>query len=324
MRSMTSQTENKAATATVNRSKGRNFLQKVVRQRQLIVMALPFVVLAAIFSYGPLWGWVMAFQDYKIAKGITGSSFIGFDKFAELFRDEQFYRVLRNTLVMSVLNLVTSFVGAVVLALMLNEVRSTKFKKLIQTITYIPHFVSWVVIANIVMMFLSPDGGMLNELLMGLGIIKEPIYFMAKGENFWIIHTISNLWKELGWNTIIYLAVLVGLNPEHYEAADVDGASRLHKMWYISIPGLMPTAILLLTMNVGWLINSGYESQFVLGNPVVYDYSDVLDLYALRYSTQLSDYSYGMAINMFKTVVSVLLILGVTYLSKKWNQSRLF
>ncbi|MGO4374293.1 sugar ABC transporter permease, partial [Paenibacillus sp. MCAF20] len=213
MRSMTSQTENKAATATANRSKGRNFLQKVVRQRQLIVMALPFVVLAAIFSYGPLWGWVMAFQDYKIAKGIMGSSFIGFDKFAELFRDEQFYRVLRNTLVMSVLNLVTSFVGAVVLALMLNEVRSTKFKKLIQTITYIPHFVSWVVIANIVMMFLSPDGGMLNELLMGLGIIKEPIYFMAKGENFWIIHTISNLWKELGWNTIIYLAVLVGLNP---------------------------------------------------------------------------------------------------------------
>ncbi|MFC4099002.1 ABC transporter permease [Paenibacillus xanthanilyticus] len=301
-----------------------DFLRKLVRQRQLVVMALPFIVLTAIFNYGPLWGWVMAFQDYKIAKGIAGSPFIGFGKFAELFRDEQFYLVLRNTLVMSALNLVTSFVGAITLALLLNEVRSAKFKKTIQTITYIPHFVSWVVIANIVMMFLSPDGGMLNELLMGLGLIAEPIYFMAKGEYFWFIHTAANLWKELGWNTIIYLAVLVGLNPEHYEAAEVDGASRIQKMWYISIPGLMPTAILLLTMSVGWLISSGFESQFVLGNPVVYDYSDVLDLYALRYSTQLSDYSYGMAINMFKSVVSILLILSVTALSKKWNQNRLF
>jgi len=298
--------------------------RKLAKQWQLLAMAVPFVALTLVFSYGPLWGWIMAFQDYKIAKGVTGSPFVGFANFAALFEDSQFLRVLRNTLVMSVANLVTGFFCAIGLALLLNEVRRTFFKKMVQTVTYIPHFVSWVVIANIIVTFLSPDGGMVNDMLLRLGLISEPIYFMGKGEYFWVIHTLASLWKEMGWNTIIYLAVLVGLNPEHYEAADVDGASRLQKMLHISIPGLMPTAILLLTMSLGWLINSGFESQFALGNPVVYDYSDVLDLYALRYSTQLSDYGYGMAINLFKTVVSVLLVLGVTYLSKRANQSRLF
>jgi len=309
---------------TVPKSAASNVLRKLRRQWQLAVMAVPFVLLTVVFSYGPLWGWIMAFQDYKIARGVLGSPFVGFEHFAELFQDSQFYRVLRNTLVMSVANLITSFLGAIALALLLNEVRRTFFKKAIQTITYIPHFVSWVVIANIVVTFLSPDGGMLNELLLRFGIIDEPIYFMGKGEYFWAIHTIANLWKELGWNTIIYLAVLVGLNPEHYEAADIDGASRFQKMWHISIPGLMPTAILLLTMSLGWIVNSGYESQFALGNPVIVDYADVLDLYALRYSTQLSDYGYGMAINIFKSVVSVALVLGVTRLAKKAGQSRLF
>ena len=161
-------------------------------------------------------------------------------------------------------------------------------------------------------------------LLMKLHLIAEPIYFQGKGEWFWYLQTLANLWKELGWSTIIYLAVLVGLNPEHYEAAEVDGAGRFRKMWHISIPGIMPTAILLLTMSIGWLINSGFESQFVLGNDAVVEYSDVIDLYALRYSTQLSDYSYGMAINMFKTIISVLLVFGVTFLAKKTEQSRLF
>jgi putative aldouronate transport system permease protein len=296
----------------------------LVKQHQLVFMSVPFVLVGMLFSYGPLWGWIMAFQDYKIAKGVLGSSFVGFDNFAKIFKDDQFFLVLRNTLAMSLMNMITSFVGAIILALLLNEVRKTFFKRTVQTITYIPHFVSWVVIANIFSFILSPDGGMLNTILLKLHLISEPIYFQGKGEWFWYIQTLANLWKELGWSTIIYLAVLVGLNPEHYEAAEVDGASRFRKMWHISVPGLMPTAILLLTMSIGWLINSGYESQFVLGNDVVIEYSDVIDLYALRYSVQLSDYSYGMAINMFKTVISVILVLSVTFLAKKTEQSRLF
>jgi len=302
----------------------RSFGRKLLMQHQLLVMSVPFVLIIFLFSYVPLWGWVMAFQKYTLGKGIWKSPFVGFDNFITLFHDEQFYHVLRNTLVMGLLNLITGFIGAIVLALLLNEVRFTFFKRAVQTVTYIPHFVSWVVIANIVTMMLSPDGGMLNLLLMKLGLIQEPLYFMAEEKWFWFIHTVASLWKELGWNTIIYLAVLVGLNPEHYEAAEVDGANRFQKMWSISIPGLLPTAVLLLIMSLGWVIQSGYESQFLLGNPIVVDYSEVLDLYALRYSTQLGDFSFGVAISMFKSLVSVLLVLGVNYLAKKTNQSRLF
>jgi putative aldouronate transport system permease protein len=293
-------------------------------QHQLLIMSIPFVLIVILFSYVPLWGWLMAFQKYQLGKGVLDSPFIGFANFKMLFQDDQFYSSLRNTVVMGMLNLIVSFVSAIGLALLLNEVRSSLFKRSVQTITYIPHFVSWVVIANIVNQLLSPDGGTLNELLVRIGILNEPYYFMSHPHLFWTIHTLANLWKEVGWNTIIYLAILGGLNPEHYEAAEVDGASRWQKMRYISIPGLMPTATLLLIMSAGWVIQSGYESQFLLGNSMTIDYSEVLDLYALRYSQQLGDYSYGAAISIFKGVVSVLIVFGVNYLARRSNQSRLF
>jgi putative aldouronate transport system permease protein len=299
------------------------WFSKLSKQWQLLVMSIPLLMLIFVFNYFPLWGWIMAFQNYKINKGIFGSKFVGFDNFHSLFADGQFYLVLRNTLSMGFLNLIFGFVGAIVLALLLNEVRLTFFKRTIQTITYIPHFVSWVVIANIVVLFLSPDEGTLNVVLEKLGLINEPIYFMAKGQWFWFIHTLASLWKELGWSTIIYLAVLAGVNQEQYEAADVDGAGRFQKMWHISIPGMMPTAIILLTMSLGWIIQSGYESQFLLGNSMVVDYSEVLDLYALRYSFQIGDYSYGVAISMFKSLVSILMVFGVSYLSRKSGYGRI-
>lgn len=297
---------------------------KIVKQRQLLLMSVPFVLIVVLFSYGPLWGWIMAFQKYKVAKGLWGSPFVGFDNFKLLFEDPQFFNALRNTVVMGGLNLVVGFVGAIALALMLNEIRNRFFKRTIQTITYIPHFVSWVVIANIFSTLLSPDSGVINALLMKLHVIDEPLYFMGKPEWFWWIHTLASFWKELGWNTIIYLAVLAGLNPEHYEAAEVDGAKRWHKMRYISIPGLMPTAVLLLIMSVGWIIQSGYESQFLLGNPVVIDRSEVLDLYALKYSTSVGDYSYGVAVSMFKSVVSIILVVAVNFIAYRTTRNRLF
>jgi putative aldouronate transport system permease protein len=293
-------------------------------QRNLLLMTAPFVVLAFVFSYVPLWGWILAFMDYKVGHDIWSSAFIGLERFQRLFGDEQFYHVLWNTLAMGLMSLSTGFVGAIALALLLNEVRLKLFKRVVQTITYIPHFVSWVVIANIVLSFLSPDGGVVNELLKKLGLINESIYFMSKESWFWTINTIASLWKELGWSTIIYLAVLSGINPEQYEAADVDGASRYRKMWHISIPGIMPTAMLLLLLSIGWIIQGGFESQFLLGNPMVIGKSEVLDLYALRYSTQIGDWSYGVAITMFRSVVSVLLVLMANYLAKLTTSSRLF
>ncbi|WP_108992417.1 ABC transporter permease [Paenibacillus agaridevorans] len=293
----------------------------LAQQYQLILMSVPFVGILALFSYLPLWGWIMAFQKYSIGKGIFGSEFVGFDQFVKLFNDDWFYTVLRNTLAMSLMHLITSFAGAIGLALFLNEVRSRLFKRTIQTITYIPHFVSWVVIASIVTLVLSPDFGPLNELLIWLGIVDEPIFFLSKEKWFWVIHTMAGFWKELGWSTIIYLAVLAGVDPALYEAADVDGAGRFRKMIHISLPGLMPTASILLILNTGYLIATGYESQMLLGNNLVMEYSQVLDLYALNYSMQIGDYSYGVAISMFKSVVSIVLVLLVNSWAKRIGQS---
>ncbi|MHA6485046.1 ABC transporter permease [Paenibacillus sp. strain BS8-2] len=313
-----------AGKAGVLPQKKPGLLKKMYMQRNLLIMTVPFVVLAFVFSYLPLWGWVLAFMDYKVGHEIWSSAFIGFERFQRLLGDDQFYHVLWNTLAMGLLSLASGFVGAIGLALLLNEVRLKLFKRVVQTITYIPHFVSWVVIANIVISFLSPDGGVINELLMKMGLINESIYFMSKESWFWTINTIASLWKELGWSTIIYLAVLSSINPEQYEAADVDGASRYHKMWHISIPGIMPTAMLLLLLSIGWIIQGGFESQFLLGNPMVISKSEVLDLYALRYSTQIGDWSYGVAITMFRSIVSVLLVLMANYLAKLTTSSRLF
>jgi len=302
----------------------RGLWKKIYTQRYLLLMTIPFIVVAFIFSYIPLWGWFLAFVDYKVGHDILGSEFIGIKHFNALFSDAQFYNVLRNTLVMGLLSMFSGFIGSIALALLLNEIRLKMFKRFIQTITYIPHFVSWVVIANILTSFLSPDGGVINRILLDLGIVDEAVYFMSNENWFWGIHTMAGLWKELGWSTIIYLAVLAGINPELYEAADVDGASRFRKMWHISIPGLMPTATLLLLISVGWIIQGGFESQFLLGNSMVINKSEVLDLYALRYSTQIGDWSYGVAITMFKSVVSVLLVLLANYLSKLFTSTKLF
>jgi len=311
-------------TAAVTGLRKPSFGRRLRKQYQLLLMSTPFVLIVILFSYGPLWGWIMAFQKYKVAKGIWASPFVGFDNFTLLFQDPQFFNALRNTVVMGGLNLVTGFVGSIALALLLNEVRGRFFKRTIQTVTYIPHFVSWVVIANIFATLLSPDGGVVNDLLMKLGIVKGPLYFLGEEKWFWWIHTAANFWKELGWNTIIYLAVLTGLNPEHYEAAEVDGAKRWQKMRYISIPGIMPTAVLLLIMSVGWIIQSGYESQFLLGNPVVINRSEVLDLYALKYSTGIGDFSYGVAVSVFKSLVSIVMVVAVNFVAYRTTRNRLF
>lgn len=302
----------------------RKLMHKLIAQRQLILMSLPFMLVVIVFSYLPLWGWVMAFQDYSIGKGMLHSPFVGLANFKELLADPQFYLVFRNTLVMSGLTLVVSFISAIGLAILLNEVRFKLFKRSIQTITYIPHFVSWVVIANIVVTSLSPNGGIVNVLLMKLGVIREPFYFLAQGHWFWFIHTFASVWKELGWSTIIYLAVIAGINPEQYEAADVDGAGRWAKIRHVTLPGLLPTATILLIIAVGNLMQGGYESQYLLGNSIVIDYSQVLDLYALDYSFSIGEYSYGVAISMFKTVISIILVLAVNRGAGRMSQTKLF
>ncbi len=299
-------TESPAISGTVARRK--SFWTRALQQKYLYFMSLPFVVWLIIFSYVPIWGWITAFQNYKPKNQIWDQTWVGLDNFIELFQDERFYLVLRNTLAMSTMGLLVSFTVPVIFALLLNEMKGQFFKRSVQTISYLPHFVSWVVVAGLVTKMLSTDGGAVNQFLMWLGLIDAPIQFMAKGELFWGIVTLSDLWKEMGWNSIIFLAAMSGIDPELYEASTVDGAGRFRKMWHITLPGIRTTFMVLFILSIGHLISIGFEKQFLLGNPLVVDYAEVLELYALKYGIQMSRYSFGAAIGIFNSIVSILLV----------------
>ncbi|MDI4644609.1 ABC transporter permease [Cohnella hashimotonis] len=322
MRTMTANQERQME--SVSRKKGGAFWKKFFQQRYLYLMSVPFVLWAFVFSYLPLWGWTMAFQKFKPGIPFGDQKWVGLQYFRELFADEQFYRVLRNTLAMSTMGLVAGFVVPIVFAVVLNEVRAMPVKRFVQTVSYLPHFVSWVVVAGIVTKMLSTEGGVVNDILVSLHIVDEPIQFMAKGGLFWYIVTASDVWKEMGWNTIIYLAAIAGIGPELYEAAKVDGASRLRQIWHITLPGIRPTIVVLLIMSIGHLVGIGFEKQFLLGNPLVSDYSQVLDLYALNYGLGLGRFSFGTAINIFNSVISVFLLLVANGIFKRTTKESIF
>ncbi|MNE42998.1 putative multiple-sugar transport system permease YteP [compost metagenome] len=243
--------------------------------------------------------------------------------FRFLFEDEAFLRVLRNTLAMSGINLVLGFVTAIILALLLNEVRQVMFKRLVQTISYLPHFISWVVAAGIIQSTLSPDG-ILNELLMKLGFIKENILFLGIGEYFWGIFGASTVWKDVGWNTIVYLAAMTMIDPTQYEAAEIDGAGRFKRMWHITLPGIKPVIIVLLIMNIGYLMESGFEPQYLLGNGMNVDFSENIDIFVLKYGIAQGNFSLSIAAGMFKTVVSFILLFAANHISKRLGEARLY
>jgi putative aldouronate transport system permease protein len=224
---------------------------------------------------------------------------------------------------MSLLNLVFGTIFAIAFALFLNEIKISSFKRTVQTISYLPYFVSWVIVASIFTKLLALSGP-INEVLTHLKIVKEPISFFGKKEYFWWIHTGIWLWKNTGWNAIIYLAAISGINPEIYEAAKIDGAGRFRQMWHVTLPGMLPTIVVILIMNIGWLINIGFESQFLLNNYLVIENAEVLDLYVINYGIRLSRYSYGTAIGIFKSVVSIFLVILANRLAKIARVSYIF
>lgn len=289
-------------------------------QKYLYYMSIPFVLWVFVFQYFPLWGWTMAFQKYRPGVGFFEQKWVGLEHFRTLFQDDHFYQVLRNTLAMSFMGLIAGFVVPVIFALMLNEVRMGVMKRFVQTVSYLPHFVSWVVAAGIVSKMLSTDGGVVNSILMSLNLVDQPISFMSQGHWFWYIVTSADIWKETGWNAIIYLAAISGIGPELYEAARVDGASRLRQMWHITLPGIRPTIIVLLIMSIGHLLGNGFEKQFLLGNHMVIDYSEVLDLYALNHGLAMGRYSFGTAINIFNSMISLLLLFAANGIFKRFTK----
>lgn len=308
--------------AKVKKTKKQALWNKIKNQKVMIFMSLPFVIWVIIFKYLPLAGWVMAFEDYKPGKGLFNQTFVGLKHFKTLFKEPQFYQSLQNTLAMSILGLVFGTLFAIGFALLLNELRNAKFKKVIQTISYLPHFISWVVAATIITSMLAPDG-IVNDLLMKLHVTSSQISFMSNPNYFWGIVTCSDVWKEMGWNAIIYLAAITAIDPELYDAAKVDGAGRFRQMISITLPSIKSTIVVLLIMNIGNLVNIGFEKQMLLGNNIVADKSLVLDKYALDYGIGMFRYSFGTAIGIFKSVVSVILIFIANKIAKKTGEGGL-
>jgi putative aldouronate transport system permease protein len=310
-------------TSVSEAGRGSTFWHRVKQQKVLILMTIPFLVHVIIFRYVPIWGWLMAFQNYWPGKGILQQTWVGLENFRTLFNDPVFYQVLRNTLAMSIIKLVMGTVSSIALALMLNEVRVLFFKKSVQTISYLPHFISWVVAANLVRDALSTDGGIVNSVLMKIGLIKEPIMFLGIPALFWWIIGVTHVWKEVGWGAIIYLAAIAGIDPTLYESAMIDGAGRLKQMWYITLPSIRPTISVLVIMNLGWVLSSGFEQQYLLQNGRVIDYARVFTIYELDYGIKMMRYSFATAVGIFRSVVSLILVFSANQLAKRWGQERL-
>ena len=293
-------------------------------QKTLILMAIPFIIYVAIFCYAPLAGWVMAFQNYKPGKGVFDQIWVGFEQFKFLFSDDVFLKVLRNTLAMSLINLSLGFICSIGLALILNEVRNRHAKKFVQTVSYLPHFLSWIVVTGIVAEVLSPSTGVVNEILKNMNLVDNPINFFADPKYFWGIVGATNVWKEVGWGSIIYLAAMTSINTDLYEAAEIDGAGRLQKIWHVTLPGIKPTIFILLIINIGNILNAGFERQYLLGNGLIQDVSQTIDIFVLKYGIGLNNYSLATAAGIFKSVISIILIFIANKAAKSAGQESLF
>lgn len=297
--------------------------KEVKRQKTLLIISFFMTVYGIVFYYWPLTGWLMAFQNYKPKDGLLHSKFVGLDKFKFLFSDATFLRVIRNTFAMGALNLLTTTIMAILFAILLNEIRHSMVKKTVQTISYLPHFLSWIIVTGILHDALS-NTGIINDLLQRAGIIDQAINFFAHPKYFWPIVAFANCWKETGWNAIIYLAAITAIDPSLYEAASIDGAGRLAKIRYITMPGIKPTIIILLLMNVGNVLNAGFEVQYLLGNGLVQRVSQTIDIYVLKWGISQNDFSMGTAAGIFKSAVSIALILVCNAWAKRAGEERLF
>lgn len=292
-------------------------MKALYRDWQLYLLLLLPLAYFIIFKYTPMLGVVIAFKDYNMFQGILASPWVGFETFREVFQMDGFYNALRNTFLLNFLDLVVSFPIPIALAILLNELRIKWFKKGAQTILYLPHFISWVIIGGMAIQLLATNNGIVNNLLKSLGMkvipfLTEPVY--------WVLTYLGiGIWQSAGWGTIIYLAALTGINKDLYEAADVDGASRMRKIWHITLPGIKPTIIILLIINIGHMASIGFDRPFVLSNPLVTDVSEVISTYVYKIGIQSARYTIATAIGLFQAVVGLIFLLSADYISRKVN-----
>ncbi len=291
------------------------------RNKFKYLIIIPVIIYIFIFSYRPMYGLVIAFQRFKPFLGISGSPWVGFDNFKQFFNDIYFQRLLRNTFTISFKSIIFGFPAPIIFALLLNEIRNNKFKRTVQTISYMPHFISIVVVSGLIRAFSQTDG-VFNDIIAYFG--GERTNLLSIKENFHPIYIISGIWQNIGWDSIIYLAALTGIDQEQYEAAKVDGAGRLKQMFYITLPGLIPTITTLFILRMGGVLNVGYEKILLLYQPLTYEVADVISTYVYRKGIVEANYSFSSAVGLFNSIVNVCFLLTTNKISKKISENSLF
>lgn len=292
------------------------FKRRFVKERELWLISIPILIWLAIICYYPMYGLIIAFKYYVPGRSFSQCDWVGFKYFTQFLTSRDFPIVMRNTLAISFLQILFGFPAPIILAVLLNELRCKKFKRVVQTVSYLPHFVSWVVAASLLFSILNSEG-MLNNILVTLGLIQKPINYLSVGPYFWPILTIANIWKSVGFSSIIYLSAISGIDEELYQAGAVDGLSRTGSILHITLPGIRTTIVLLGILQIGNLLSAGFQQQLLLGNTQTRLYYEVIDTYAYKYGVQNGNYSYGTAVGLMKGVISVTLVFLANSLSRK-------
>lgn len=299
------------------------FWYKFKSQSMFQLMVWPGILFMLIFNFLPMYGIVIAFKDYSVVDTIASSPWVGLEYFREFFSDRMFWNVLGNTLGISFFKLLIGFPLAIILAIMINELAFPKLKKITQTISYLPHFLSWVILGGMFIAWLS-EGGLVNSILLDLHIIQEPILFLTDSSKYWSIAVLSDIWKEVGWNTILYIAAMTGINPALYEAARMDGANKFKQIIHVTIPSIRHIIALTFVLSVGSLFGSNLDQTLVLQNPVNYQKSEVINSFVYKMGIQQGDFSYATAIGLFIAVISLLMVVGSHLLTKKISDTSVF
>ncbi|WP_397356500.1 ABC transporter permease [Paenibacillus sp. N3.4] len=308
-----------AKTAATRRSP---FVSSMRKHWDLYALLLPVIIYFIIFHYIPMYGVQIAFKEFIASKGINGSPWVGFQHFERFFDGFYFWRVIRNTLGIGLYELIVGFPVPIILALLINEVQSKSFKKTVQTVTYAPHFLSTVVMVGMLLIFLSPRYGIVNTLIEWFG--GDQIAFLTEPGWFKTVYVFSGVWQQMGWSSIIYLAALTGIDPQQHEAAKVDGASRLQRIWHVNLPGILPTIIILLILNVGSILAVGFEKVFLLQNPLNMEASDIISTYVYRSGILEAQYSFSAAVGLFNSVINFFMLVTVNFIARKAGETSLW
>lgn len=299
-----------------------NFFQKMKGNYDLLLFCLPGLVITLIYHYVPLYGVIIAFKDFSARKGILGSKWVGFDHFARFFSSADAGTIIWNTLILSLYSLIASFPIPILLAIMLNAFRHRRYRKIIQTVTYAPHFISTVVMCGMIILFLSPSMGVVNNVIRMFG--GNVTNFMGEQGMWRDIYVWSGVWQGMGWSSVIYFAALAGVSPEYHEAAVVDGATKLQRIWHIDVPFIIPTAVMLLILSCGSLFSIGFEKAFALQNPMNQDVSQIISTYVYQLGIIDNDISFSAAIGLFNSLINSVLLIIVNTISKKLSNNSLW